>query len=101
MDSKVEVKADFIIDQCKRRGVALLKECYTEPLDFITICNEKGDMAAVSKNNITYEPAMYVPEWSEKIKNWAEAEGFDQEKIDKQNLIRHVDCLEAIDYLCS
>ena len=101
MESEVEVKAGFIVNQCNRRGVSVFTEEHVSPLEFITISNSRGDMAAVSKNNITYEPAMYVPNWSEGIKKWAKEEGFSDEKIKEQNLIRHVNALEAIDYLCS
>ena len=101
MKSKVEVRADYIKRKCNSKGVKVTCHKHEDPIDFISITNPKGDMASVSENCATYESSIYAPEWSDYIKNWARLEGFSEEQIKNQNLIRKVNLAEAIELLSS
>ncbi len=101
MKNKVEVRANYIKRHCESRGVKVQCTKHSKPIDFISITNGKGDIASVSEKCATYEPALYAPEWSEYMKNWARLEGFSEKQIAEQNLIRNVELGEAIDLLTS
>jgi PIN domain nuclease of toxin-antitoxin system len=101
MKSKVEVRADYIKRKCNSKGVKVLCQKHEDPIDFISITNAKGDMASVSENCATYESSIYAPRWTSYIENWARLEGFSEEQIKNQNLIRKVNLSEAIELLSS
>ena len=95
----VEVRANYIKRHCESRGAKVKCVLHKSPIDFVAISNQRGDMASVSENHATYEPALYAPEWNEYMKKWARLEGFSEKQIEQQNLIRNVELDEAIDYL--
>lgn len=101
MKSRAEVRADYIKRKCNGKGVNVVCEAHSEPIEFISITNHKGDMASVSDNCATYESAIYTPEWSDYMIKWARLEGFSEDQIRKQNLIRKVGIEEAVDLLTS
>lgn len=101
MNKDVKVRTSFLIEECKRKGVQVSHSFKNEPIDFGMVWNKNGDMASISASSIVYEPAMYNPEWSEYMKNWAKQEGFKDTQIKKQNLIREVTMAEALEYLCN
>ena len=100
MENKVEERTAFLVEECKRRGVQVEHQFKDEPIHFGMVWNQKGDLASISGASVVYEPAMYNPEWSDYMKNWAEQEGFSEEQRRKQNLIREVSMAEALSYLC-
>ena len=100
MNIVTEKNASIIIEKCKKRGVELELSHNHDPIDFISITNSKDDMVSVAEDSLVYEPAMYAAPWSDYILNWAKAEGFSEEVIESQSLIRSVSLDEAIDYLC-
>lgn len=93
-------KAETIINLCKDQGVKLSTMENHEPIDFISIINDNQDMVSVSEHKIVYEPSRYAPPWPQSLINWAEAEGFSEEVIANQSLIRSVSLEEAVDFLC-
>lgn len=99
MNSKVEVICDYIKNKCKRNGVILNEIRNQEPLDYISIYNNQGDLASISASAIIFEPASYSPRWSKYIQKWAKEEGFSKDQIDSQNLVRQVSADEAVEFL--
>ena len=100
-DSLVEVRAEFIKEKCRERGVILIEEKRTKPLSFIMLRNNKRDMASVSAEAAVFEPLLYCPEWGSYIKKWVRDEGFPEETIKSENLIRTVSLEEAVEFLCA
>jgi hypothetical protein len=100
-DSLVEVRAEFIKEKCRERGVVLIEEKRTEPVSFITLQNNKRDMASVSADAAVFEPLLYCPEWGSYMKKWVRDEGFPEETIKSENLIRTVSLEEAVEFLCA
>ena len=100
MDILTHQRADIIVGRCEKQGVKLSLMENHEPIDFISLTNEKEDMVSVSENNIVYEPVLYAPPWSQAMINWAREEGFSEEVIESQSLIRTVSLDEAVEYLC-
>jgi len=101
MKTIAEEKVHFIKERCESRGVQLSLKEHSEPVHFFSLINKRGDMASISDTHITYEPRMYAPPWSDYMKNWAEAEGFNEDSIRRQNLIRTITMNAAIEYLSS
>jgi hypothetical protein len=99
MNKEVEIRANFIRKECGKKGVELLRSDSHEPVDFISLTNDRGDMASVSEGGAVFESASYVPEWSEELKEWAKAEGFSKKQVDSQNLIHNVTLEEAVGLL--
>ena len=99
MKNKVEVRANYIKRHCESRGTKVKCVLHKEPIDFVSITNSRGDIASVSENRATYEPALYAPKWSKYMENWARLEGFSEDQIKQQNLIRTVELDEAIELL--
>ena len=100
-DSLVEVRAEFIKEKCRERGVVLIEEKRTEPVSFITLQNNKRDMASVSADSAVFEPFLYCPEWGAYMQKWVRDEGFPEETIKSENLIRRVSLEEAVEFLCA
>ena len=100
-DSLVEVRAEFIKEKCREEGVVLIEEKRTEPISFITLRNKRGDMASVSAESTVFEPFLYCPEWGSYMKKWVRDEGFPEETIKSENLIRTVSLEEAVEFLCA
>lgn len=100
MNSRVEVIADFIKNQCKKNGVVVNELRKQEPIDYISIYNNDGDIASISASSVIFEPASYSPKWSAYIKKWAKEEGFSEEQIKSQNLIQQVSPEQAVYFLC-
>lgn len=99
--SLAEMRANYIARHCKARGTNVLCEKSTQPIEFFSIMNERGDMASVSGSRATYEPALYAPKWGDYMLKWAKEEGFSDKQIQEENLIRPVELDEAIDLLSS
>ena len=99
MNSKVEVICDYIKNKCKRNRVILKEVRNQDPIDYISIHNNQGDLASISASTIILEPASYSPKWTKYIKKWATEEGFPDDKIKNQNLIRQISPDEAVDFL--
>ena len=99
MDSRVEVKAEYIQEECRKVGVHVNCEYQTEPLDFAIISNEQGDMGSISADNQVYEPRTYIPKWSRYMKKWAKAEGFSKDQIEGEDLLREVTIKEMVEFL--
>jgi hypothetical protein len=100
-DSLVEVRAEFIREKCREEGVVLIEEKRTEPITFITLRNDRGDMASVSAYSAVFEPFLYCPEWGSYMKKWVRDEGFPEETIKSENLIRAISLEEAVEFLCT
>lgn len=100
-DSLVEVRAEFISEKCRERGVLLIEERRTEPVSFIMLKNNRGDMASVSAEAAVFEPVLYCPEWGSYMKKWVRDEGFPEKTIKSENLIRTVSLEEAVEFLCA
>ena len=100
-DSLVEVRVEFISKKCRERGVLLLEEKRTKPLSFIMLKNNRGDMASVSAEAAVFEPVLYCPEWGSYMKKWVRVEGFSEETIKSENLIRTISLEEAVEFLCA
>ena len=100
-DSLVEVRAEFIREKCREKGVVLSVEKRTDPISFITLCNDRGDMASVSADSAVFEPFLYCPEWGSYMKRWVRDEGFPEETIKSENLIRAISLEEAVEFLCT
>ena len=101
LNSLVEVRAEFIKEKCRERGVVLVEKKRRKPFSFIMLKNKRGDMASVSSDTIVYEPFLYCPEWGSYMKNWAREEGFPEDVIESENLIRAISLEDAVDFLCS
>lgn len=101
MDILTHQRAETIVGLCKNRGVELSTIENHDPIDFISIINKREDMVSVSENNIVYEPALYAAPWSQELIDWATNEGFPEDVIESQSLIRSVSLEEAVDYLCA
>ena len=101
MKTMAEEKVRFIQEMCATKGINLKLGEHHEPVHFYSLTNKKGDIASVSDRFVTYEPRLYAPPWSDYMKNWARLEGFDEDTLANQNLIRQVSLHEAIDYLSS
>lgn len=99
MNKEIEVRVNFIRKECGKKGINLIKDEHKEPVNFISLTNERGDMASVSSRGAVFEKAAYVPQWTDSIKNWAIQEGFSQERINAQNLIQNVTLKEAVELL--
>ena len=99
MNIGVEKKVSFLKKECGKKGVSLLREDFYEPIRFVALTNERGDMASVSENGTVFESHQYIPEWSESMKQWAKEEGFSDKQIESQNLIHNVSIEEAADLL--
>ena len=99
MKTIAEEKVHFIKERCETRGAKLSLEEHHDPVHFFSLTNDKGDIASVSDTHVTYEPKMYSPPWSDYMKNWAKSEGFSEESIRNQNLIRTITVNEAVEYL--
>jgi hypothetical protein len=100
-DSLVEVRAEFIREKCREEGVVLIVEKRTDPISFITLRNDRGDMASVSAEAAVFEPVLYCPEWGSYMKKWVRDEGFSEQTIKSENLIRTVSLEEAVEFLCA
>ena len=100
-DSLVEVRAEFIREKCREEGVVLIEEKRTEPISFITLRNKRGDMASVSAEAAVFEPVLYCPEWGSYMNKWVRDEGFPEQTIKSENLIRTVSLEEAVEFLCA
>ena len=100
-DSLVEVRAEFIREKCREEGVVLIEEKKTKPISFITLRNKRGDMASVSADSAVFEPFLYCPEWGAYMKKWARDEGFPEETIKSENLIKKISVEEAVEFLCA
>ena len=100
-DSLIEVRAEFIREKCREEGVVLIEEKRTEPISFITLRNKRGDMASVSADSAVFEPFLYCPEWGAYMKKWARDEGFPEETIKSENLIKKISLEEAVEFLCA
>lgn len=100
-DSLVEVRAEFISEKCRERGVLLIEERRTEPVSFIMLKNNRGDMASVSAEAAVFEPFLYCQEWGSYMKKWGRDEGFSEQTIKSENLIRTVSLEEAVEFLCA
>lgn len=100
-DSLTEVRAEFIREKCREKGVVLIEEKRTEPINFITLRNKRGDMASVSADSAVFEPFLYCPEWGAYMKKWARDEGFPEETIKSENLIKKISLEEAVEFLCA
>jgi len=99
MNKDIEVRADFIREECGKRGVKLMMDEWHDPVSFISLTNERGDMASVSTKGAVFEKVSYVPQWTPEIENWARQEGFSEERIKAQNLIQNVSLKEAVELL--
>jgi len=100
-DSLVEVRAEFIKEKCREEGVVLIEEKRTKPISFITLRNKRGDMASVSADSAVFEPVLYCPEWGAYMKRWVREEGFSEETIKSENLIKKISVEEAVEFLCA
>ena len=100
-DSLIEVRAEFIREKCREKGVVLIEEKRTEPINFITLRNKRGDMASVSADSAVFEPFLYCPGWGSYMKRWARDEGFPEETIKSENLIKQISLEEAVEFLCA
>ena len=100
-DSLIEVRAEFIRKKCREKGVVLIEEKRTEPINFITLRNKRGDMASVSADSAVFEPFLYCPGWGAYMKKWARDEGFPEETINSENLIKQISLEEAVEFLCA
>jgi len=100
-DSLAEVRAEFIKEKCMEKGVFLVEKKLTDPISFITLQNERKDMASVSAQGAAFEPFLYCPEWGSYMKKWVLDEGFPEDVIESENLIRSVTLEEAVDFLCT
>jgi hypothetical protein len=98
MNSKVEVKAEYVQSECKKRGVELSCEYRTEPLDFAVVSNKSGDLGSISAERQLYESRIYIPTWSNYMKQWAREEGFSDKQIDAENLMREVTLQEMVEF---
>lgn len=98
MDSRVEVKAQYVKDECKRAGAEISCFYETSPMDYAVLTNKKGDIGSVGPEDQLYEAARYVPKWDKYMENWAREEGFTEDQIANQNLIRNVSLDELIDF---
>ena len=98
MNSMVEVKADYIVSECGKTGVEVNCEYRTEPLEFAIISNKQGDIGSISERDQLYEPARYLPSWSIYMKQWAKAEGFSENQIEEENLMREVTIQEMVGF---
>ncbi len=101
LDSLVEVRAEFIKEKCQERGVVLDEKKRTIPFSFIMLKNKRGDMASVSSDTTVFEPLLYCPEWGSYMKKWVLEEGFPEDVIESENLIRTISLEEAVDCLCA
>ena len=103
MNSKVETRTQFVVNECKGRGVFDLEVEYCtdkqeglEDLDYAVITNSKGDLATIGASGATLEAALYTPKWSKGVRNWAKAEGFSRHQIKEQDLIKNATLKEII-----
>ena len=98
MDSRVEVKAQYVRDRCKQAGEEISCFYETKPMDYAVLRNRNGDIGSVGPEDQLYEPFRYIPKWSKYMENWAREEGFSEEQIANQNLIRNVSLDELVDF---
>lgn len=100
-DSLVEVRAEFIRSKCADRKVTLSEEKKTRPFSFIMLKNKRGDVASVSGDSAVFEPFLYGRKWGSYMRNWAHYEGFSEEVIECENLLRSLSLEEAVEFLCA
>ena len=101
LDSLVEVRAEFIKENCQEGGVVLIEEKRITPFSFIMLKNNKGDMASVSAEATVFEPFLYSPKWGSYMKKRVLEEGFPEDVIESENLIRTISLEEAVEFLCA
>lgn len=99
-DSLVEVRAEFIKEKCREEGFVLMEEKRTSPFSFLMLKNKRGDIAYVCAESTIFVPFLYSPKWGPYMKKWVVEEGFSQEVIESENLIRTISLEEAVDFLC-
>ena len=99
MDSMVEVKLDYVKKACEESGIEIRCEFRTDPIDFAVITNKRGDMGSIGAEGQLFEPFEYCPSWSPYMKKWARDEGFSNDQIEKEDLMRKVSLEELVHQL--
>lgn len=98
MDSRVEVKVEYVQSECRKAGAEIECEYRTEPLDFAVLSNKEGDLGSITAERHLYESRIYIPKWSRYMQKWAAEEGFSEEQIKSENLMREVTLKEMVEF---